>query len=278
MKPILETIPLGVEKSIVAFNYINDNFETPWHFHPQLELTYIEESYGTKFIGDYVGAYEPEELVLIQSNVPHCWTNYKSSAIKPNSFVIQWNKDIYANIPELKELNILFNTASKGVIFNKKESKKVISLLKETINQDGSNLYVSLLKLLLKLTHIPYKTLSNSSFTNNISNEYTSKISKVHSFIAENYTRKIYLKEVSKEVNMSEQSFSRFFLKIMGRTFFIFLNEYRINIATRMLLHTNKSVSEIGYACGYESLPFFFKKFKELHHSSPAQYRKNYSK
>ncbi|MEP0212368.1 MAG: AraC family transcriptional regulator [Cellulophaga sp.] len=278
MKPILETIPLGVEKSIVAFNYINDNFETPWHFHPQLELTYIEESYGTKFIGDYVGAYEPEELVLIQSNVPHCWTNYKSSAIKSNSFVIQWNKDIYANIPELKELNILFNTASKGVIFNKKESKKVISLLKETINQDGSNLYVSLLKLLLKLTHIPYKTLSNSSFTKNISNEYTSKISKVHSFIAENYTRKIYLKEVSKEVNMSEQSFSRFFLKIMGRTFFIFLNEYRINIATRMLLHTNKSVSEIGYACGYESLPFFFKKFKELHHSSPALYRKNYSK
>ncbi|MGJ8733407.1 MAG: AraC family transcriptional regulator [Cellulophaga sp.] len=278
MKPILETIPLGVEKSIVAFNYINDNFETPWHFHPQLELTYIEESYGTKFIGDYVGAYEPEELVLIQSNVPHCWTNYKSSAIKSNSFVIQWNKDIYANIPELKELNILFNTASKGVIFNKKESKKVISLLKETINQDGSNLYVSLLKLLLKLTHIPYKTLSNSSFTKNITNEYTSKISKVHSFIAENYTRKIYLKEVSKEVNMSEQSFSRFFLKIMGRTFFIFLNEYRINIATRMLLHTNKSVSEIGYACGYESLPFFFKKFKELHHSSPAQYRKNYSK
>lgn len=278
MKPILETIPLGIEKSIVAFNYVSRDFETPWHFHPQLELTYIEESYGTKFIGDYVGTYEPGELVLIQSNVPHCWTNNKSDTVKSNSFVVQWNKGIYTNIPELKSLHNLFIAASKGIIFNKEQSKILIPELKKMTHKEGSKLYISLLSLLLKLTKIDYKTLSNSSFTKNISNEYTNKISKIHLFIAKNYAHKIYLKEVSKEVNMSEQSFSRFFFKIMGRTFFIFLNEYRINIATRMLLHTNKSVSEIGYACGYESLPFFFKKFKEFHHSSPAQYRKNYSK
>ena len=274
MKPILETIPLGVEKSIIAFNYINKDFETPWHFHPQLELTYIEESYGTKFIGDYVGAYEPGEVVLIQSNVPHCWTNDKNTAANSNSYVVQWNKDIFTKIPELQELNTLFHLASKGLIFNVNECKTLVPLFKKIVTEQGSSLYVSLLQLLLKLTTIEHKPLSNSSFTKNISNEYTSKISKIHLFIAENYSRKIYLKDVSKEVNMSEQSFARFFLKIMGRTFFVFLNEYRINIATRMLLHTNKSVSEIGYACGYESLPFFFKKFKEIHNSSPGNYRK----
>ena len=56
MKPVLEKIDLARQQSIVVFRHEKQNFETPWHFHPQHELTYIEESVGTKFIGDYVGA------------------------------------------------------------------------------------------------------------------------------------------------------------------------------------------------------------------------------
>jgi len=77
---------------------------------------------------------------------------------------------------------------------------------------------------------------------------------------------------------MSEQAFSRFFTKMMGRSFITFLNEYRINIAARLLLDTDDSVSQIGYACGYESLPFFHKQFIKFRGSSPLAYRKKYYK
>ena len=64
MKPVLEQIPAARQQSIYAFHFEKQHFETPWHFHPQHELTYIEESTGTRFIGDHVSAYEPGELVL----------------------------------------------------------------------------------------------------------------------------------------------------------------------------------------------------------------------
>ena len=79
-------------------------------------------------------------------------------------------------------------------------------------------------------------------------------------------------------VNMSTQSFSRFFSKIMGRPFFTFLNEYRINLAKRMLMDTDWSVREICFACGYDSLTFFHRQFKKFVHCSPSVYRKEHLK
>ena len=70
MKPKFEKVPINYQKSIVAFRYSEDSFDAPWHFHPQHELTLIEESKGTKFVGDYVGPFEEGELVLIHLMFP----------------------------------------------------------------------------------------------------------------------------------------------------------------------------------------------------------------
>ncbi len=98
MKAVLEPIRLGQEKTILGFEYESPNFETPWHFHPQHELTYIVESVGTKLIGDYVGPYVPGELVLLRSNLPHCWKNIPQKDVLSKSIVIQWNKGIFPNV------------------------------------------------------------------------------------------------------------------------------------------------------------------------------------
>jgi len=276
MKPVLEPIYLGEQQTIVGFVYEKENFETPWHIHPQHELTYIEESVGTKFIGDYVGPYEPGELVLLRSNLPHCWKNHVQKGGTSKSLVVQWNRDVFAKTPELTLVFEMLKNASKGIIFEKKETKSIIKLLKGLPKLAGSDLYIQLLVLLNKLSKCNYKTLSEASFVEDIPSEYGSRMAKIHDFVEDNYSRKIYLKELANIVNMSEQSFSRFFTKMMGRPFFTFLNEYRINIAARMLLDTDNSVSEIGFACGYESLPFFFKKFKKINGLSPIKYRRKH--
>ncbi|MEL6846328.1 MAG: AraC family transcriptional regulator, partial [Bacteroidota bacterium] len=92
------------------------------------------------------------------------------------------------------------------------------------------------------------------------------------------YARKIYLKEVADLIGMSEQSFSRFFSRMMGRPFFSYLNEFRINAAGRLLLDTDWSVAQVGFSCGYESLPFFHKQFHKFLGTTPARYRKRYKR
>lgn len=276
MKPILEKIPLGTHQTISAFQYAKPNFETPWHFHPQHELTFIAESVGTKFIGDYVDSYGPGELVLLRSNLPHCWKNQTSPDRLSRSTVIQWNKGIFADVPELNPVFDMLKKASRGVIFQQEEVTPLVPLIEELPSLSAPTLYIRLLSLLVQLSACHHHTLSAASFIQDLPSAYNSRMTQIHDFVESHFHRKIYLKELATLVNMSEQSFSRFFKKMMGRPFFTFLNEYRINIASRLLIDTDQSVAEIGYSCGYDSLPFFHKQFSKFKGRSPSRYRRGY--
>lgn len=278
MKPKFEKVPLNNEKSIVAFRYSGTNFDAPWHFHPQHELTFIEKSRGTKFIGDYVGPFEEGELVLVRSNVPHCWKNSVIKNTECSSIVIQWNKGIYAKVPEMDRVFNMLRAASKGIIFNIDDTLNTVVLLKELLNIEGTELYIKLQNLLVLLSNFDYQELSEKNFIDDLPTEFSSRIRKIHSYVENNYHRKIRLEEMANLVNMSTQSFSRFFSKIMGRPFFTFLNEYRINLAKRMLMDTDWSVREICFACGYESITFFHRQFKKFTNSTPSLYKKSHLK
>ncbi|MWW25327.1 AraC family transcriptional regulator [Algibacter lectus] len=277
MEAVLEQIELGKKQSILAFEYNAPHFDTPWHFHPQHELTYIEESVGTKYIGDYVGFYEPGELVLLRSNLPHCWKNHSDAGKQSKSIVIQWNKGVYAKVPELQSLFRMLTSASRGVIFDKEVAASFLPRIKKMTQLDSHQLYIELLNLLSDLSECDYTTLSKAHFIDDLPIEFGSRMSKIHDFIEKRFHEKIYLKELADLVSMSEQSFSRFFSKMMGRPFFTFLNEYRINIASRMLIDTDLTIAQIGYACGYESLPFFHKQFQKFMYVSPLKFRKKYA-
>ncbi len=277
MKPVLEHIRLKETESIFAFHFEAANFDAPWHFHPQHELTYIEESRGTKFIGDYVGPYEAGELVLLRSNLPHCWKNDTLQEEPSRSTVIQWNKGIFAEVPELRSMFRMLKVSSKGILFSREEVKMLIPLIRQLPALEGYVQYVQLLSVLVQLSSCSFETLSENDFIDDLPVEYSSRIAQIHDFVEGQYHRKIYLRELAVLVNMSEQSFSRFFSKMMGRPFFTFLNEYRINMASRMLIDTDWPVSNIGFNCGYESLTFFHKQFNKFKGMSPSKYRKKYS-
>jgi AraC-like DNA-binding protein len=278
MKPKFEKVPLNNEKSIVAFRYSGTNFDAPWHFHPQHELTFIEKSRGTKFIGDYVGPFEEGELVLVRSNVPHCWKNSVIPTTECSSIVIQWNKGIYVKVPEMEAVFKMLKDASKGIIFKKENSYKVLKTIKKLLVSEGTELYLKLQYLLVLLSDFEYHQLSEKNFIDDLPAEFSSRIRKIHNYVETNYHRKMKLKEMANLLNMSEQSFSRFFSKIMGKPFFTFLNEYRINLAKRMLMDTDWSVREICFACGYESVTFFHRQFKKFEDCTPSKYRKEHLK
>lgn len=276
MDPKLEHIQLGRKQSILAFRFRESIFDAPWHFHPQHELTLIKESSGTKFIGDFVGPYQAGELVLLRSNLPHCWKNHIHPEEAAESVVIQWNKGIFASVPELKPLQEMLQVSGRGLLFQAEAIEPLLPLIEDLPEQEGVALYLGLLDVLTRLSACGYTTLSDATFQDDLPPEYSTRMARIHDFVEAEFKRKIYLREVADLLSMSEQSFSRFFSKMMGRPFFTFLNEYRINVAGRMLIDTDWSVAQIGFACGYESLPFFHKQFTKFKGDSPSRYRKRF--
>jgi len=273
VKPFLEHVALADRQSILAFRHDQVNFVTPWHFHPQHELTYIEESIGTKFVGDFVGPYQPGELVLIRSFLPHCWKNMEKEDEHSVSTVVQWNDGVIPNLPEMGGILDMMRTSSRGIIFNGDDITTLVPSILKLPTLEGPELIVQLLDLFLKLSQCRYETLSAASFTNSISSVNGKRMALMHEYVATNYNRKIKLAELANLLNMTDQSFARFFRKMMGRSFFKFLAEYRINIACRLLVDTDWPVSRIGYECGYDSITFFYKQFKQLRGYSPLQLR-----
>lgn len=278
MKPQLEAIPFSENSNILAYTYKGAHFDAPWHIHPQCELTYITASEGTKFIGDHVSNYVPGELVLLNANLPHCWKNHAQEKVSSASIVVQWNKEIITPIPEMQPIKDLLQAASHGLLFSTTSTAKVVPLIQSLPQLTGTAQYLQLLQVLAQLSTAPYSKLSTAKFTKEMPWEHNNRMAKVHDFVAAHYHTQIQLMAMAKLVNLSEQAFSRFFKKMMGRSFFTYLNEYRINLAAKMLVDTDYTVADIAYKCGYETLPFFFKKFKAQYGTTPTVYRKEHGR
>ena len=56
-----------------------------------------------------------------------------------------------------------------------------------------------------------------------------------------------------------------------------FVNEQRINYASEQLKNTNKPIIDIALECGFNSINYFYRLFKQMHDYTPYAYRKNFS-
>ncbi|WP_282122263.1 AraC family transcriptional regulator [Algibacter mikhailovii] len=283
MKAQFEKIPSSLSNSFYAFKYENLHFDAPWHFHPEYELTYIVKGTGIRYVGNHIQEFNAGDFVLIGSNLPHCWKSDHQYKDTVKSIVIQWDNDLlgegWLEKNEFKHIKILLQKSSKGIRFETINSKKTINTLTSILNKNGFEKMLLFLKLLEELSTLnTTKTLTSEGFSPKLNRKSNDRIDKVYDYVQENYSHKIVLSEVSNLVNMGDESFCRFFKKSLNKSFFTFVNEYRINLSCKLLIETNKQVSQIAYDCGYESLPFFYRQFQKFMNCSPLQFKKKYLK
>ena len=72
---------------------------------------------------------------------------------------------------------------------------------------------------------------------------------------------------------MSPAAFSQFFRRVMGRTFVDFVNDLRIRQASRALIETDDTITEIAFAAGFNNLSHFHSQFRRLLGTTPRAYR-----
>ncbi len=101
------------------------------------------------------------------------------------------------------------------------------------------------------------------------------KLKNVISFIHKNYDSQILLSDMAAAAEMSPKYFCYFFKEMTRKTPVEYLNAYRIEKASKKLLNTSMSVTEIAYSCGFNDLSYFIKTFKQQKGVTPAAFRKN---
>ena len=101
-------------------------------------------------------------------------------------------------------------------------------------------------------------------------------MSKAVEYINNNIFRNINIDEICSAIHISKHHFCRQFKKNMGMTVMEYILKTRIVMAKNMLLKEKLSVTEISNRCGFSSISYFSRVFKEQTGVTPLAYRKKF--
>jgi transcriptional regulator GlxA family with amidase domain len=105
----------------------------------------------------------------------------------------------------------------------------------------------------------------------NIKNE--SRMRKILSYIHENYAENITINNIANHANISRRECFRCFKHFTNKNPVEYINEYRLACASRLLIESALSITEVGMACGFNNSSYFGKLFRDKYGMSPRQYR-----
>jgi AraC-like DNA-binding protein len=276
-----EITPLAPEDSFLVFDRVKDGFDFPVHFHPEYELNFISNAKGVRrIVGDSMEEIDDIELVLVGPNIEHGWEIHKCTSKSINEITIQFHNDLFDDKMLarriFKPIKDMFDRSNYGIIFSKKISLELKERIKAISKIDSIDYLMELISILQDLANSRNQRLLSTYSSQNKVFENSDKIKKVYEHIQENYNHKITLSEISELINVSPVSFNRFIKKRTGKTFVDYTNDTRISYATRWLIETELSISEISFKCGFNNIANFNRVFKKSKNSTPSEYREKF--
>lgn len=278
-KPTLEKVNTGPDSSVFLHQTSEQRTWLPfWHFHPELELVYVDKGEGRRHIGNHLSYFHNSQLLLIGANLPHSGFGDKFTRTGSETY-IQFKEDFmgkdFLHTPEMSPIAGLFERAKKGVVFHRACKDEVGPKIIALNEHRGFHRVLHLLEVLHDLAlSKDYELLNVDGFAFETTIQDSDRIEQVYKHINSNFGRPIPLDEISDLASMTVPAFCRYFKKSTGRTFTRFVNEFRIVQARRLLSETNESISDISMEVGYNNFSHFNKLFKEYVGHSASEYRK----
>lgn len=95
----------------------------------------------------------------------------------------------------------------------------------------------------------------------------------VQNWLAAHYAESINLNDVAERFGLSSRSLVRRFKLATGMTPLHYLQELRLDAASRLLVQSRRSIEDITHAVGYQDTSSFIRLFKRRTDYSPSRYR-----
>ncbi len=242
-------------------------------------------SYNSMFYDDAV--WEPHfhknfELVYVCKGSLLCTADEKRETLYENEFALFLSNEIHSLTPSA-DTEYWVGVFSGDFVhsFEKLTKDKSANCLKFTCEDS----ILEFLKYnLIKYESPPVFMLKSCLYA--VCNEYLNQITlskkdsknflqmqAIIDYISENYKNKISLSDIAEKLGYNYHYLSKKFNKIFSMSFSEFLNLYRLEAATQLLIETDKSITEIAIESGFQSIRSFNEIFKSHTGMSPAKYR-----
>lgn len=280
MKPFIQKLTLDESTSFVAKTFRTPNFEVGWHQHIEYELILFTQGSGLSFVGNHVGEFETGDIYLLGSNLPHTFQK-RDPVLIASAIVVQfreyfWGSEIL-NMPESRNIKKLLETSLFGLKITGNSKRLLFSLISDLETAIGFQRILILGQCLETIaTGREYIEVSTQD-VKQMNNKDKERIDRVFQFTIDAFKEPISLSKVADIASMSIPAFCNYFKKSTKKTYIDFLNEIRIGYACTSLIETKKTVCEICFDSGYNTMANFHKQFLKVKKITPLQYRKYFT-
>lgn len=272
-----------------------------WHFHPEYELTLTLGSRGQRYVGDHIGRYGDNDLVLLGPNLPHTWhsENFHPSAAPQRDlrahdkalqmrgkrkghqafvfwFTADWIDSVCNTMPELAGLETALRLARRGVQFDVETARKVAGLAPRFGRGNAADqlvLLIEVLKALLEARELV--PLASDRFNADIpGHDDAGRLGRVLDLLHGAYTEPLSSAEIAQKTGMSERTLRRFFQRHMGTSIQDYLMGLRLGRAASLLLSSDMPIYAVAEESGFQNLSHFNRQFRRHRGVAPSVFRK----
>lgn len=249
-----------------------------WHCHDEYELHLITASSGKCFVGDWIGNFEPGQLVLTGPRLPHNWisSNVPDCGYPERDWVIHFPhaplESTLKQLPDGRFLSQLLERSRRGIEFFDL-SDQALAYWRRMKSSQPLMRYGIFLELLDELAHTENYRLLSAMPLQGGGDESTAQVNLIINRILENSQQDFCIADLAAELDLSENHFSRFFKQATGNTFTEFLTHVRIHRACQLLMETHRQVTLICYDVGFNNISNFNRRFHDVKGMTPTEFR-----
>jgi YesN/AraC family two-component response regulator len=185
-----------------------------------------------------------------------------------------WGRD-FLSLPENQKIAALLTKAKKGIVLKGPKTLPIKNLLKELTTAAETKRIILLLEILFALAECKKTQHIASTYSSAVAEGQSERINVVYNYTLRNFKSKISINTLANLINMTPNSFCRYFKSCTRKSYSQFVMELRIGHACKLLSEGKKSIKEVCYESGFNSFTLFNRQFKKSKGLPPNDYKKN---
>ena len=255
------------------------SFQIPVHWHDELEIIYVKSGFLPVNISgeNYIG--KPGDAFVVSPGNLHFMGSQTGTVdyftfLFPLKYIAFRSDDMLDDklIEPLNSGHLMISPEIKDTV--KEQCEQLARVYAAEIDKSESKITGQIRKKIILLQFIHELWKKGFIVENDTTGRNTVEKEMV-SYIQQNYTGKILLREFGEQFHLSEKYISRYFKEHFHITLSQYVTYLRLEHAKQMLQETDISVTEVAMQSGYQNISYFIRSFKKTYGVSPLKYRKS---
>lgn len=255
------------------------------HWHDEMEIIYIKKGNGTITVDFTQHTVSAGDIALILPGQLHSIGQFESESMEYENIIFHPNMLISKKTDTCNTdylVPLLSGNVSLPLLYTPDSPHYAEISACIDANDEICKTYPSGYQLFIKgqlflLFYILFHKCSTKEPSGKDRSKSLEKMKLILKYVENNYMEKITIEDIANEVGLSQSHFMKYFKNTMGTSFVDYLNEYRLTMASRLLISSDSSILAIASEVGFENLSYFNRIFKKRFGQTPREYRRRQS-